>query len=93
MEQSSPGSHPDQEDSLWDVRIEEDEYVIRLVIDRPCDKPECPCHDEGYETQYEIIARRKRQGSPKPGSLEDRQMKWILGKIAEQEGLGPFPTK
>ena len=79
------------EDNLWSVHIEEDEYVVRLVIDRPCDSPKCSCSGEGYTTQYEIIERKKYKELPEQGSLEECQLKWILAKIAGHEGLGAFP--
>jgi len=81
------------DDELWDVYIEEDEYVVRLVIDGPCEDEDCPCHGEGYVKQYQVIERKKYKEPPEPGSLEDRQMKWILGKVAGEEGLGPLPKE
>jgi hypothetical protein len=75
----------------WEVRTEENEYVVMLVLEKPCNNPDCSCNGNGYTTEYEIVERKSFKKLPQKGSLEEKQLKWILSKIADEDNLGPFP--
>ena len=78
------------------IRIEEDEYIVQLVEETKCTPPcivtGCMCTGDHLITTYTTIAVKKHKELPPIGSIEEKQLMWILRKI-KGEDVGVFPRE
>ena len=79
-------------DGNFKVWIEEDEHTVRLVQEQPCTIPNCHCKGNSVVKSYNLLEHKKHKPLPKSGSLQERQLKWLLQKIKNPDYDITFPS-